>query len=108
MLQYDFKFAVSCRRVYRLFGIQECREHPLGDCRLLTLLQYLCNAWRHEDVASTRLGFGFTDTHATALFDRYRTLYAELFIFEVDITPFESADLTTAQACHHLPHRRSR
>ena len=46
VFQYHLQLAVGCLRVYRLFGIQERREYPLGDCRLLSIFQQFSHTRR--------------------------------------------------------------
>ena len=99
MFEYYLELSIGCRRVYRLFGIQECRKHPFGDSRLFTLMQYISDTRRHSDNSSTRDGFCFSDVYATAFLYRYRPLHSELVCIEVDVAPLESAYLTAPKSC---------
>ena len=47
--------------VFPAFLNPEQPIHPLGDCRLFTVLQYLSDTRRHSDNSSARVRFGFSD-----------------------------------------------
>ena len=96
-----FELCVCRAGIKRQFGIGRLREDPLGECFFLPFAQKIAHASRKKYHTVSFARFCFADDGLSVLI-AYGSLHVELAVLGIEVRPFQTADLTSAHACHEV------